>query len=182
MNLAAEALFVRYFERLKALARSRLSSRLARRTDAEDVVMSVYRSFFAGARAGRFTLTRGGDLWRLLSAITKRSFSGSSVMTWPADARSTAKCRWNRSTRAEFAERGHAVAGGGLRLLGRARMDLRSARYERRRVLELRLQGAQLTEIARETEPLGTYRPAHSRSHPRSHRQAKKRSRPAAPA
>ena len=70
-ELAAESLFSRYFERLTALARSRLSSRLARRTDPEDIVMSVYRSFFAGARAGRFTLTRGGDLWRLLSAITK---------------------------------------------------------------------------------------------------------------
>ena len=39
---AAEALFSRYFERLTALARSRLSARLASRTDPEDIVMSVY--------------------------------------------------------------------------------------------------------------------------------------------
>src|SRR5712671_3363960 len=70
-DIAAEALFNRYFQRLTLLARSRLSPRLARRTDPEDVVLSVYRSFFIDARAGRFTLTRGGDLWRLLASITK---------------------------------------------------------------------------------------------------------------
>ena len=51
-ELAAEALFARYFERLTALARSRLSPRLARRTDPEDIVLSVYRSFFVEAQRG----------------------------------------------------------------------------------------------------------------------------------
>lgn len=67
---AAEALFARYFERLAALARVRLSARLARRVDPEDVVLSAYRSFFIGAREGRYALSRGGDLWRLLASIT----------------------------------------------------------------------------------------------------------------
>ncbi len=70
-DLAAEALFARYFERLTFLARSRLSPRLASRTDPEDIVLSVYRSFFIDARAGRFALSRGGDLWRLLASMTK---------------------------------------------------------------------------------------------------------------
>src|SRR5690349_11260374 len=70
-DVAAEELFFRYFQRLTLLARSRLSPRLARRTDPEDIVLSVYRSFFIDARAGRFTLSRGGDLWRLLASITK---------------------------------------------------------------------------------------------------------------
>ena len=48
-ELAAEALFSRYFERLTSLARTRLSSSLKRRTDPEDIVQSVYRSFFIGA-------------------------------------------------------------------------------------------------------------------------------------
>src|SRR6185312_13260850 len=69
---AAAALFARYFERLTLLARSRLSARLARRTDPEDVIQSVYRSFFVGVREGRYSLGRGGDLWRLLASITKR--------------------------------------------------------------------------------------------------------------
>jgi RNA polymerase sigma factor (sigma-70 family) len=67
---AAAEMFRRYADRLIALARSRLSPELAQRFDPEDVVQSVYRSFFAGAREGCYELQRGGDLWRLLVAIT----------------------------------------------------------------------------------------------------------------
>jgi RNA polymerase sigma factor (sigma-70 family) len=67
---AADELFGRYVDRLTRLARVRLSPALAARTDAEDIVMSAYRSFFIGARGGRFKLSRSGDLWRLLASIT----------------------------------------------------------------------------------------------------------------
>ena len=67
---AASEIFQRYAQRLLALARSRLSARLARHIDPEDVVQSAYRSFFLGARDGRYVLKRSGDLWRLLVAIT----------------------------------------------------------------------------------------------------------------
>ena len=67
---AAEAVFERYAERLTRLARSRLAIKLASRVDPEDIVLSAYRSFFAGARAGRFHATSGGDLWRLLVEVT----------------------------------------------------------------------------------------------------------------
>src|SRR5262245_34099594 len=67
---AAAELFRRYADRLIALARSRLSRKLAQRVDPEDVVQSAYRSFFADTRAGRYALERGGDLWQLLVAIT----------------------------------------------------------------------------------------------------------------
>lgn len=71
-SAAADELFARYVERLTRLARARLSPMLAARTDPEDIVMSAYRSFFVGARAGRFTLSRSGDLWKLLATITLR--------------------------------------------------------------------------------------------------------------
>src|SRR5262245_3382441 len=67
---AAAELFERYADRLVALARSRLSAKVAGRVDAEDVVQSAYRSFFTGAKNGRYDPQRGGDLWRLLLAIT----------------------------------------------------------------------------------------------------------------
>src|SRR5688572_26050654 len=67
---AAELIFERYASRLAALARSRLSKRLSRRIDPEDVTLSAWRSFFIGAAEGRFTISRGGDLWRLLVAMT----------------------------------------------------------------------------------------------------------------
>lgn len=62
-------LFARYLERLTALARARMSASIQTRTDPEDVVLSVYRSFFAGAQRGQFAIQRSGDLWRLLAAI-----------------------------------------------------------------------------------------------------------------
>jgi len=67
---AADELFRRYLGRLTVLARSRLSPKIARRVDPEDVVLSAYRSFFIRSRDGRLTLERSGDLWRILVAIT----------------------------------------------------------------------------------------------------------------
>jgi RNA polymerase sigma factor (sigma-70 family) len=67
---AAAELFSRYADRLIALARSRLSEKLARRVDPEDAVHSAYRSFFADVREGRYQVERGGDLWQLLVMIT----------------------------------------------------------------------------------------------------------------
>ncbi len=67
---AADELFHRFFEGLIALAAARLSAKLARRLDPEDVVQSAYRSFFLGAQQGRYVLKRSGDLWRLLVGIT----------------------------------------------------------------------------------------------------------------
>jgi RNA polymerase sigma-70 factor (ECF subfamily) len=67
---AATELFQRYVARLTALVRARMSPKLAQRFDPEDVVQSAYRTFFARAKEGEFELKRGGDLWRLLAAIT----------------------------------------------------------------------------------------------------------------
>ncbi len=67
---AGGAIFARYADRLLALARSRLSPKLSRRIDADDVLQSAFHSFFAHAREGAFQLEADGDLWRLLAAIT----------------------------------------------------------------------------------------------------------------
>ena len=69
-ELAANELFERYVNRLIALARSRLSNKMKRRVEPEDVVQSVYRSFFRKAADGQFTLDDRGDLWKLLATIT----------------------------------------------------------------------------------------------------------------
>src|SRR5205823_5594309 len=67
---AATAIFQRYVERLTQLARKRLATKLAARVDPEDIVLSAYRSFFIGAREGKFELRHAGDLWRLLVEVT----------------------------------------------------------------------------------------------------------------
>ena len=73
---AATAIFNRYVERLMALARSRISPKLKRRIDPEDVVQSAYRSFFVHAKNQEYQLTRSGDLWRLLATTTLNKLYG----------------------------------------------------------------------------------------------------------
>ena len=72
---AATQIFRRYQIRLHALVRSRLSKKLARRVDAEDILLSAYRSFFVGAQSGRFTPTDSDDLWPLLTTIVLRKLT-----------------------------------------------------------------------------------------------------------
>lgn len=64
-----QAVVDRYVGRLLALVRPRISDRLRRRIDAEDVAQSAFRSFFRRAELGELDLGRGAPLWRLLSAI-----------------------------------------------------------------------------------------------------------------
>ena len=151
-DLAAEDIFARYFTRLLSLARSRLSPRVARRIDPEDIVLSVYRSFFVDAREGRYLLSRGGDLWRLLAAITRNKLlhqvrgqtagCRSVELEIPLDRLSDdeAGIRNLVPTPEEVAELADELEWIYSQLPGFSR-----------RVLELRLQGLQLSEIARET-------------------------------
>src|SRR5262249_49172887 len=67
---AGQELFDRYSERPLALARRRISQRLAGRVDPEDVVQSVFRTFFHRVQEGRFAITDEDDLGKLLVRIT----------------------------------------------------------------------------------------------------------------
>lgn len=67
---AARELFDRYAERLLALARKRIGARLNSRVDPEDVVQSVFRTFFFRAKEGRFSFQDQDDLSKLLVRIT----------------------------------------------------------------------------------------------------------------
>lgn len=60
----------RYTRRLMALARRHLPEPVRRRLDPEDIVQSVYRSFFRRLQQGRFALADPDQLWRLLAAMT----------------------------------------------------------------------------------------------------------------
>lgn len=73
---AATALFDRYVNQLCGLARNRLSERMKRRVEPEDIVNSAYRSFFRKAGDDQYTLSRSGDLWKLLAAITINKLRG----------------------------------------------------------------------------------------------------------
>src|SRR5262249_9537959 len=70
-HLAAQRLWEKYFQRLVALARTKLGNRPRRVADEEDVAVNAFDSFFRGAQMGRFPqLLDRDDLWQLLVMIT----------------------------------------------------------------------------------------------------------------
>ncbi len=71
-NRAADAIFQRFAERLVAMARSRLDVRLRQKVDAEDVVQSVFRSFFDRSARGEFDFANWEGVWGLLVLLTVR--------------------------------------------------------------------------------------------------------------
>ena len=67
---AASELHSRYAERILRLARASLSHDLSARLDAEDIVQSVFSSFFRGVSRGFYEVPEGQELWGLFLVIT----------------------------------------------------------------------------------------------------------------
>jgi RNA polymerase sigma-70 factor (ECF subfamily) len=67
---AAALLFARYARQLTRLAEQHLDRKLAGRIDGEDVVQSVFRTFFRRSAQGEFRIDSSAQLWRLLVQIT----------------------------------------------------------------------------------------------------------------
>lgn len=70
--LAAEALFRRYAVRLAQLAEQHLNRKVAGRVDGEDVVQSVFCTFFQRCARGEFQIDSSAQVWRLLVRLTLR--------------------------------------------------------------------------------------------------------------
>jgi RNA polymerase sigma factor (sigma-70 family) len=153
---AAAELFGRYANRLIALARSRLSARLAHRVDPEDVVQSVCRSFFADAREGRYAIERGGDLWQLLVTMTLHKVQD--------QGKRHARAKRDIGRETNFGSEDSLVGlHANLRtrepspleaveLTEQVEQIMRGLKPNYRRILELRLQGYNIDEIAAETQ------------------------------
>jgi RNA polymerase sigma-70 factor (ECF subfamily) len=151
---AAEQLFTQYAQRLTWLAEQHLSRRLAGRLDGEDVVQSVFRTFFRRNARDEFQINSANQMWRLLVQITLRK----------ARAKARHHTAGQRDARAE--------AGGGdawvadvlsrepgpdeaAVLIDLLETLLQELRPQHGQVLELRLQGHSAAEIA---EQLGVTR------------------------
>jgi RNA polymerase sigma-70 factor, ECF subfamily len=67
---AATQLYLRYAKRLRALVKEQCSSKLSRRLEEDDIVQSVFRTFFSGAQQGLYKVPGAQDLWKLLLVIS----------------------------------------------------------------------------------------------------------------
>jgi RNA polymerase sigma-70 factor (ECF subfamily) len=147
---AARQLFDRYVSQLVALARRRISQRIAGRVDPEDIVQSVFRTFFHRAREGQFQIDGPDDLCRLLARITVHKTLRQIAFH-------------KRAKRDATLEAGQGEADHLMAVLSReptpeetgAFLDeleqlLEKMRPEDRRILEMRMQGYSNVEIAKE--------------------------------
>jgi RNA polymerase sigma-70 factor (ECF subfamily) len=87
---AAREVYDRFAAQLTRLARSRLAHPLRAKLDAEDVIQSVFRSFFVRQRQGDWKLDNWSDLERLLAMITLHK-CGTQAARYQAQRRSTAR-------------------------------------------------------------------------------------------
>ena len=67
---ATEKLFDDYSRRLIQLAANNIHPALLKRFDGEDVVQSVFRSFYRRQEEGRFHIEHSQQLWQLLVSLT----------------------------------------------------------------------------------------------------------------
>ncbi len=148
---AAEVLFKRYVNRLIRVAHNRLSTKLARRIDPEDVVQSVFRSFFEHARRGRYEIDEEGELWSLLAAITVNKIRRKVELN-------TAKKRGVDMEQSAFdgpegqyqpqAISAEPLPADVLGLMDEVALLTRDLEDFQKRIVELRLAGYRLDEIA----------------------------------
>lgn len=69
----------RFMRRLIGLARKKLDGKMLRKLDPEDVVQSVFRSYFVRQMEGEFQIRDWDNLWSLLALITARKCTNARV-------------------------------------------------------------------------------------------------------
>lgn len=144
---AAGLLFQRYQSRLLALVRTRLSRKLARRLDPEDIVLSAYRSFFVAVQNGRATSDAQDDLWPLLTTITLRKLARQ-ARRHTADARSPAHEHQDGSDWMELVAGNGPTPEDGAVLVDEVERLLARLDETAREVLVRTLQGESVAAIA----------------------------------
>lgn len=67
---ASTRLYMKYADRLIGMTARKSSSELAAKVDPEDIVQSVFRTFFRRVEKGQYDVPEGEDIWKLLLVIT----------------------------------------------------------------------------------------------------------------
>jgi RNA polymerase sigma-70 factor, ECF subfamily len=144
-------LYRRYAERLRALVARKSSSGPAAIVDPEDVVQSVFRTFFRGAAEGQYDVPEGEELWKLLLVITlnKVRALGNFHRAARRDMRRTVRGEaYDAAVDSESAD--DEVNLAVLRLVVEEVLNTLSP--ANRAIIELRIEGHEMAEIAMRTQ------------------------------
>jgi RNA polymerase sigma-70 factor, ECF subfamily len=144
---AATELYKRYANRLIQLANARVMPGLKRRIDPEDIVQSVFRTFFRRASLGQYEVPRGQEIWKLFLVI------GLNKIREVADHHHAAKRDLRRTTGGDAIEdQGEGdsdIALATLRMTIDELLTPLSKSY--REIVELRIEQHEVAEIAKRT-------------------------------
>lgn len=148
---AATALYVRYARRLQALARKQTAKNLSPRFDPEDVVQSVFRTFFRRASEGCYEVPVGEELWQLLLVLALNKIRTLAVYH-RAQKRDVARTIGTDAV-GEFAagtSAGDAVAFETMKMVVDDLVANLPAPQDR--IIQLRIEGHEISEIAKITQ------------------------------
>ena len=148
---AATQLYVRYAQRIRDLARAQCSTALSQRIEPDDIVQSVFGSFFRRAAQGEYQVPDGNELWRLLLSIALNKIRAKGIYhsAHKRDVRRTTQLaavdKW-----AEPARKGDdAVPYAFLKMVIHETMEQLS--NAEKQVIALRIDGYEVAEIAQRT-------------------------------
>ena len=147
---AATLLYLRYAARITSFAGRQRGSDLASRFDPDDIVQSIFRTFFRRAAEGHYDVPEGEDLWKLFLVIALQKIRDACSFHRAAkrDVRTTRSIEASENLGATFPGRDQIGLAelkmvvdellGGLPAVQRA-------------IVKLRIDGFQIEEIARKT-------------------------------
>jgi RNA polymerase sigma-70 factor (ECF subfamily) len=147
---AATDLYVRYANRLLGLVRHQMSDRLERRADAEEIVQSVFRTFFRRATVGHYDVPEGEELWRLLLVIALNKIRGTADYHYAQrrDARRTTLVDGTEmEQRGEFSQNNEAFVA--LKLVIEELLETFAP--VKADMIRMRIEGYEIEEISRQT-------------------------------
>ena len=144
---AATELYVKYADRLQRFATSSTSQQLSRQVDSEDVVQSVFRTFFRRLSEGMFSSPAGDEIWNLFLVLALNKIRQS------ARFHTRKKRDWRlKAQLADVPELGRDLGEAPFATLQMTIEELLDGLSDtHRRMIEMRIQNFELEEIARET-------------------------------
>lgn len=140
---AATQLYLRYADRLLSLATKQTAGDLRTRIDPEDIVQSVFRTFFRRAAEGHYQVPEGEELWKLflVIALNKIRTTGAWHHAAKRDTRTTVST--------EGVQDGQTQDETSMTILNLVIEEMLAAMPEStREIIKLRIAGNEVSDIA----------------------------------